>query len=138
VTPHGSRARSPSIDWSQNGLPSLRYFGLPPAQQLRLALVDPTDRYLRAWQPISPCPQFNHYARNFVEHGILKSEMPPPCCAQHTGMHIVVVEALLICYLPRKRADTYRHKKTLSVECLSRAISWSLPSWVSPQLVYTS
>ena len=31
-------------------------------------------------------------------------------------------------YLPRKRADTYRHKKTLSVECLSRAISWSLPA----------
>ena len=49
-------------------------------------------------------------------------------CAQHTGMHIVVVEALLNCYLPRKRADTYRHKKTLSVECLSRAISWSLSS----------
>jgi hypothetical protein len=45
------------------------------------------------------------------------------CYAQQTGMHIVVVEALLNCYLPRKRADTYRHKKTLSVECLSRAIS---------------
>jgi hypothetical protein len=45
-----------------------------------------------------------------------------------TGMHIVVVEALLDCYLPRKRADTYRHKKALSVECLSRAISWSVSS----------
>jgi hypothetical protein len=44
------------------------------------------------------------------------------CCAQQTGMHIVVVEALLNCYLPRKRADT------LSAECLSRAISWSLTS----------
>jgi hypothetical protein len=25
---------------------TLRYFGLPPAQPLRLALVDPTDRIL--------------------------------------------------------------------------------------------
>jgi hypothetical protein len=47
--PHGSRARSPSIDGSQNGLTSLRYFGLPPAQPLRLALVDPRDR---AWKPV--------------------------------------------------------------------------------------
>ena len=47
-------------------------------------------------------------------------------------MHIVVVEALLICYLPRKRADTYRHKKTLSVERLSHAISWSLSSLTFP------
>ena len=29
-------------------------FGRPPAQPLRLALVDPTDRYLRAWKPV-PC-----------------------------------------------------------------------------------
>jgi hypothetical protein len=31
---------------------SFRYFGL------RLALVDPTDRYSRTWQPVLPCPQF--------------------------------------------------------------------------------
>ena len=43
----GSRARSPSIDGSQNRLPSLRYFGLPPSRPLRLALVDPTDRILK-------------------------------------------------------------------------------------------
>src|ERR1700733_2515838 len=34
-------------------------FGLPPAQPLRLALVDPTDRYLRAWKPAPSCLQFN-------------------------------------------------------------------------------
>src|SRR5205085_8385218 len=38
---------------------SLRYFGLPPAQPLRLALVDPTDRYLRAWKPVPPCLRFD-------------------------------------------------------------------------------
>src|SRR5271163_2300889 len=38
---------------------SLRYFGLPPAQPLRLALVDPTDRYLRAWKPVPSCLQFD-------------------------------------------------------------------------------
>src|SRR5271155_4543111 len=37
----------------------LRYFGLPPAQPLRLALVDPTDRYLRAWKPVPSCLQFD-------------------------------------------------------------------------------
>src|SRR5947207_7761261 len=36
---------------------SLRYFGLPPAQPLRLALVDPTDRYLRAWKAVPSCLQ---------------------------------------------------------------------------------
>ena len=31
------------------------------------------------------------------------------------GMHVVVVEALLVAvFLSRKRADTYRHKETLS------------------------
>jgi hypothetical protein len=45
------------------------------------------------------------------------------CCAQQTGVHEMVVEAL-----PGWRADTYRHKKILSVECLSRANSWSLSS----------
>jgi hypothetical protein len=44
---------------SQNGLSSLRYFGLPPAQPLRLDLVDPTDRYLKAWKPVSSYPQFD-------------------------------------------------------------------------------
>jgi hypothetical protein len=34
-------------------------FGLPSAQPLRLALVDPTDRYLRAWKPVPSCPQFD-------------------------------------------------------------------------------
>jgi len=40
----------------------LGYFGLPPSQTLRrLALVDPTDRYSRAWKPVPPCSQFGHY-----------------------------------------------------------------------------
>jgi hypothetical protein len=38
---------------------SLRYFGLAPAQLLRLALVDPTDRYLSAWKPVPPYLQFD-------------------------------------------------------------------------------
>src|SRR5271156_5930444 len=33
--------------------------GLPPTQPLRLALVDPTDRYLRAWKPVPSCLQFD-------------------------------------------------------------------------------
>jgi hypothetical protein len=37
----------------------LRYFGLPPAQPLRLTLVDPTDRYLRTWKPVPSCLQFD-------------------------------------------------------------------------------
>jgi hypothetical protein len=45
---------------------------------------------------------------------------------------------LLLSILPGGRANTYRHKKILSVECLSRANSWSLSSWVSLQLVHTS
>jgi hypothetical protein len=44
---------------SQNGLSSLRYFWLPPAQPLRLAFVDPTDRYLKAWKFVLSCPQFD-------------------------------------------------------------------------------
>src|ERR1700728_80613 len=46
--------------WSMGPkMDSLLYaiFGLPPAQPLRLALVDPTDRYLRAWKPVLPCLQ---------------------------------------------------------------------------------
>ena len=34
------------------------------------------------------------------------------CCAQQTGMHILVVEALLICFfLSEGQANTYRHTK---------------------------
>jgi hypothetical protein len=51
-----SRARLPSIDGPQNGLPSLRYFGLSPAQPLRLALVDPTDRILKDVEARSVVP----------------------------------------------------------------------------------
>jgi hypothetical protein len=51
-----SPSRSPSIDGSQNGLPSLRYFGLPPTQPLRLALVDPTDRILKGVEARSVVP----------------------------------------------------------------------------------
>jgi hypothetical protein len=41
-------------------------------------------------------------------------EMTAECCAQQTGMHILVVEALLIAlYLPEGRADTYKHKEIL-------------------------
>ena len=29
------------------------------SQPLRLALVDPTDRYLRAWKPVPSCLQFD-------------------------------------------------------------------------------
>ena len=54
------------------------------------------------------------------------------CCAQQTGMHILVVEALLIATYSAGRADTYTHKKTLSVENLSRANSWSLSSCACP------
>ena len=39
----------------------LRHFRLPPTQLLPVALVDLTDRYLRAWEPVPPCPQFDHY-----------------------------------------------------------------------------
>src|SRR5271163_692861 len=48
-------------------------------------------------------------------------------------MHILVVEALLIAtYSTWGRANTYTHKKTLSVENLSRANSWSLSSCTCP------
>ena len=50
------------------------------------------------------------------------------CCAQQTGMHRLVVEALLIAiFLSEGRANTWRHEKTLSVENLSRAI-WLVPA----------
>jgi hypothetical protein len=43
-----------------------------------------------------------------------KSEKPAsvPCCAQQTGMHILVVQALLIAiFLSEGRAHTYRHRE---------------------------
>src|SRR4051794_15862896 len=50
-----------------------------------------------------------------------------------TGMHILVVEALLIAiYSTWERANTYTHRKILSVECLSRANSRSLSSCAFP------
>ena len=69
------------------------------------------------------------------------------CCAQQTGMHILVVEALLITYLFYLGSKlTYRHKKILTIEYLSRAIylvpvqlslsSWFLPSWSITAVVY--
>src|SRR5271170_6294201 len=73
--PRGSRACSPSIDGSQNGLPSLRYFGLPLAQPLRLALVDPIDRYLRAWKPVPSCLQFDQQR---VLSRFFSLPLPPP------------------------------------------------------------
>src|SRR5436190_23332866 len=33
-----------------------------PAEPLRLALVDPTDKCSRVWKPVPPCSQFDHYA----------------------------------------------------------------------------
>src|SRR5436305_1114458 len=50
---------------------SLRYFGLRPAQPLRLALVHPTDRYLRAWKPVPSCLQFD-------QHRVLSRFFLPP------------------------------------------------------------
>ena len=53
------------------------------------------------------------------------------CCAQQTGMrlHVLVVEALLIAtYSTWGWANTYTHRKILSVENLSRANSRSLSS----------
>jgi hypothetical protein len=46
------------------------------------------------------------------------------CCAQQTGMHKLVVEALLIAiYSTWDWTNTYTHRKILSVENLSRANS---------------
>src|SRR5271170_4123983 len=48
-------------------------------------------------------------------------------------MHILLVEALLIAtYSTWGWANTYTHRKTLSVENLSRANSWSLSSCTFP------
>jgi len=62
-------------------------------------------------------------------------------------MHKLVVEALLITtYSTWGWTNSYRHKKTLSVENLSHANSWSLSScacpagslssWLIPAVVY--
>src|SRR5256885_1481029 len=60
-------------------------------------------------------------------------EMHACCCAQQTGMHILIVEALLIAiYSTGDEQITYTQKKTLSVENLSRANSWSLSSCACP------
>src|ERR1700722_10660228 len=50
-------------------------FGLPPAQPLRLALVDPTDRYLRAWKPVPSCLQFDQQR---VLSRFFSLFLPPP------------------------------------------------------------
>jgi len=72
------------------------YFGLLPAQPLRLALVDPTDRYLRAWKPVPSCLQFDSTTRAFPlllppspssngrllhHHGEAKSHSRGPTCS---------------------------------------------------------
>jgi hypothetical protein len=50
-------------------------------------------------------------------------------------MHILVVEALLVAtYSTWGRANTYTHRKTLSVESLSRANSWSLSRCSFPNI----
>jgi hypothetical protein len=49
----------PSMDGSQNRLSSLRYFGLPPARPLRLALVDPTDKRVVSGQ-VTSAGRFTH------------------------------------------------------------------------------
>jgi hypothetical protein len=42
----------------------------------------------------------------------LRQRLRQQCCAQQTGMHILVVEALLIAiFLSEGRANTYRHRK---------------------------
>jgi hypothetical protein len=62
----------------KNGLPSLRYFGLPPAQPLRLAPVDPTDRYLRAWKPVPSCLQFDQQRMLSRFFSLLPPSFLPP------------------------------------------------------------
>src|SRR5277367_5078615 len=54
-----ARVRAHPRSMVPNGLP-LRYFRLPTTQPLRLALVNPTDRYLRDWKPRYAAP-IDHY-----------------------------------------------------------------------------
>src|SRR5947209_15400723 len=49
------------------------------------------------------------------------------CCAQQTGMHIRC-GSTAYCYLPRKRPDTYRHKKTLGRAPVSSDIAGPCPA----------
>ena len=49
------------------------------------------------------------------------------CCAQQTGMHIRC-GSTAYCYLPRKRPDTYRHKKTLGRAPVSPDIAGPCPA----------
>src|SRR5947209_12520197 len=52
---------------------------------------------------------------------------PDLCCAQQTGMHIRC-GSTAYCYLPRKRPDTYRHKKTLGRAPVSPDIAGPCPA----------
>src|SRR5436309_1928709 len=63
---------------------SLRYFRLPPAQPLRLALVDPTDRYLGAWKPVPSCQQFDQQC---VLSRFFSLLLPPPSSNGHLLHH---------------------------------------------------
>ena len=59
------------------------------------------------------------------------------CCAQQTGMHIRCGStAYSVAILPRKRSDTYRHKKTLGRAPVSPDIAGPCPA-ESFQLVST-
>jgi hypothetical protein len=56
----GSRARSPSIYGSQKWTLFVTLFWAPLLRNpFRLALMDPTDRYLRAWELVPLCLRFN-------------------------------------------------------------------------------
>jgi hypothetical protein len=44
--------------WVPKWTPFSTLFWLPPAQPLSLAVVDPTDRDSRVWEPVPSCPQF--------------------------------------------------------------------------------
>ena len=52
---------------------------------------------------------------------------PPLCCAQHTGMHIVVVEALLIAIYLTEKKDVYIPIQPTSLP-EATSFSWGLPS----------
>jgi len=73
------------------------------------------------------------HAREVHVHEVHAREVHVYFCAQQTGMHILVVEALLIAtYSTWRWANTYTHRKILSVENLSLANSWSLSSRTFP------
>ena len=67
--------------------------------------------------PVASMPRFDCYSP------VCTGSAMQRCCAQQTGMHKLVVEALLIAiYSTWGRANTCTHKKSLSVEYLSRPI----------------